>query len=209
MRRINGIEEDEDNGGGIGLMHTKEIRSIRYGQNLNSVEKMKSPRSKVTVWIPEKVERDFHKREENKMKPNLLIVDDEVVTTEVFQRTNPQKKIPIRQIFVAYNAAMARECLEHQKIDIVPVLRCQTSVDLNYWNGFAKGIRQIEFLFLTSYEKFEYAFRAAKNGAANYLLKPLDMPTINHALYVVTEKICKKRQMSLAEEYWSHGKRGK
>ena len=31
--------------------------------------------------------------------------------------------------------------------------------------------------------------------------------TINHALYVVTEKICKKRQMSLAEEYWSHGKR--
>ena len=39
---------------------------------------------------------------------NLLIVDDEVVTTEVLKEQIDRKKIPIRQIFVAYNAAMAR-----------------------------------------------------------------------------------------------------
>ena len=62
LRRINGIEEDEDNGGGIGLMHTKEILSIMYGQNsLIWLENEEPEGSKVTVWIPEKVERDFHK----------------------------------------------------------------------------------------------------------------------------------------------------
>lgn len=139
---------------------------------------------------------------------NLLIVDDEVVTTEVLKEQIDRKKIPIRQIFVAYNAAMARECLEHQKIDIVLCdieMPKESGLELLEW--IRKRNKEIEFLFLTSHEKFEYAFGAVKNGAANYLLKPLDMPTINHALYVVTEKICKKRQMSLAEEYWSHGKR--
>lgn len=139
---------------------------------------------------------------------NLLIVDDEVVTTEVLKEQIDRKKIPIRQIFVAYNAAMAREYLEQKEVDIVLCdieMPKESGLELLEW--IRRKNKEIEFLFLTSHEKFEYAFGAVKNGAANYLLKPLDMPTINHALYVVTEKICKKRQMSLAEEYWNHGKR--
>ena len=62
LRRINGTEEDGNGSGGIGLMHTKEILSIMYGQNsLIWLENEEPEGSKVTVWIPEKVERDFHK----------------------------------------------------------------------------------------------------------------------------------------------------
>lgn len=38
------------------------------------------------------------------------------------------------------------------------------------------------------YEKFEYAYGAVQNGAANYLLKPIDMNKINQTLLRVTEK---------------------
>lgn len=59
--RINSTEEDRNSSGGIGLMHTKEILSIMYGQNsLLWLENEEPEGSKVTVWIPEKVERDFH-----------------------------------------------------------------------------------------------------------------------------------------------------
>lgn len=62
LRRINGIGEDGNSSGGIGLMHTKEILSILYGQNsLIWLENEEPEGAKVTVWIPEKVERDFHK----------------------------------------------------------------------------------------------------------------------------------------------------
>lgn len=62
LRRINGTEEDGNSSGGIGLMHTKEILSIMYGQNsLLWLENEQPEGSKVTVWIPGKVERDFHK----------------------------------------------------------------------------------------------------------------------------------------------------
>ena len=63
LRRINGTGEDGNSSGGIGLMHTKEILSILYGQNsLIWLENEEPEGAKVTVWIPEKVERDFHKR---------------------------------------------------------------------------------------------------------------------------------------------------
>ena len=62
LRRINGTEEDGNSSGGIGLMHTKEILSIMYGQNsLLWLENEEPEGSKVTVWIPRKVERDLHK----------------------------------------------------------------------------------------------------------------------------------------------------
>lgn len=62
LRRINGTGEDGNSSGGIGLMHTKEILSILYGQNsLIWLENEEPEGAKVTVWISEKVERDFHK----------------------------------------------------------------------------------------------------------------------------------------------------
>lgn len=82
---------------------------------------------------------------------NLLIVDDEVVTTEVLKEQIDRKKIPIQQIFVAYNAAMARECLEQQEIDIVLCdieMPKESGLELLEW--IRSKNKEIEFLFLTS-----------------------------------------------------------
>lgn len=139
---------------------------------------------------------------------NLLVVDDEVVTTEVLRDEIDRERLHIGEIYIAYNTAMAKDILETQEIEVVLCdieMPKESGLDLLEW--IRKKQIELEFLFLTSHEKFEYAFGAVKGGAANYLLKPIDMPAINNALFVTAEKIYKKKQMSKAGEYWSQGKR--
>lgn len=139
---------------------------------------------------------------------NLLIVDDEIVTTEVLKEQIDRERPHIKEIYTAYNVAMAKEILQKTKIEIVLCdIEMPKENGLKLLEWVRNTGREIEFLFLTSHEKFEYAFGAVKNGAANYLLKPVDMPAINNALFVVTEKINKKRQLGKVKEYWSYGKR--
>lgn len=139
---------------------------------------------------------------------NLLIVDDEIVTTEVLREQIDRERLGIDEIYIAYNVQMGKEILERKQIDIVLCdieMPKENGLKLLEWTR--KQQKEIEFLFLTSHEKFEYAFGAVRNGASDYLLKPVDMPIINKALFVAVEKMQKKRQMSKAEEYWSYGKR--
>lgn len=86
------------------------------------------------------------------------------------------RTLSIDQIYVAYNAAMAREILKEKTVDLVIC-----DIEMPQENGIhlLEWVREqeikTEFVFLTSHEKFEYAYGAVQNGAANYLLKPIDM----------------------------------
>lgn len=139
---------------------------------------------------------------------NVLIVDDEIVTTQVLEQQLDRTLLSIDQIYVAYNAAMAREILEKETIELV-----LCDIEMPQENGIhlLEWVRErkikTEFVFLTSHEKFEYAYGAVQNGAANYLLKPIDMDKINKALFQVTEKIVWKQKTDAIQEYWKYGKR--
>lgn len=139
---------------------------------------------------------------------NLLVVDDEVITTEVLKDRLDRKLLQLDHIYTAYNVTMAKQILEQNQMEII-----LCDVEMPQANGLEllEWIREkrleAEFLFLTSHEKFEYAFGAMKNGAANYLLKPIDIPKINQALLTVTEKIRKNKQIGEIKEYWNYRKR--
>lgn len=139
---------------------------------------------------------------------NLLIVDDEIVTTQVLEQQLDRNLLSIDQIYVAYNAAMAREILKEKMVDLVIC-----DIEMPQENGIhlLEWVREqeikTEFVFLTSHEKFEYAYGAVQNGAANYLLKPIDMEKINKALFQVIEKILWKQKSDTVQEYWRYGKR--
>lgn len=139
---------------------------------------------------------------------NLLVVDDEVITTEVLKERLDRKLLQLDRIYTAYNVTMAKQILEQNQIEII-----LCDVEMPRANGLEllEWIRErkieTEFLFLTSHEKFEYAFGAVRHGAANYLLKPIDIPKINQALLAVSEKIRKNRQMGEIKEYWNYRKR--
>ena len=120
---------------------------------------------------------------------NLLIVDDEIVTTQVLEEQLDRALLSIDQIYVAYNTSMARDILQKNKVELI---LCDIEMPKENGIHFLEWVReqkiQTEVIFLTSHEKFEYAYGAVQNGAANYLLKPIDMNKINQALLRVTEK---------------------
>jgi len=126
---------------------------------------------------------------------NLLIVDDEIVTTQVLEEQLDRALLSIDQIYVAYNTSMARDILQKNKVELI---LCDIEMPKENGIHFLEWVReqkiQTEVIFLTSHEKFEYAYGAVQNGAANYLLKPIDMNKINQALLRVTEKIAWKQK---------------
>ena len=58
-----------------------------------------------------------------------------------------------------------------------------------------------EFLLLTCHERFDYAAKALKNQASEYLLKPFDVNIMEAALKKIILKIREKRQLRAEGEY--------
>lgn len=54
---------------------------------------------------------------------NLLIVDDEIVTTQVLEEQLDRELLSIDQIYVAYNTSMARDILQKNKVQLINVNR--------------------------------------------------------------------------------------
>ena len=134
---------------------------------------------------------------------NLLIVDDEIVTTQVLEEQLDRALLSIDQIYVAYNTSMARDILQKNKVELI---LCDIEMPKENGIHFLKWVReqkiQTEVIFLPSHEKFEYAYGAVQNGAANYLLKPIDMNKINQTLLRVTEKIVWKQKTEEIMNYF-------
>ena len=138
---------------------------------------------------------------------NLLIVDDEIVTTQVLEEQLDRALLSIDQIYVAYNTSMARDILQKNKVELILCdIEMPKENGIHFLEWVREQIIQTEVIFLTSHEKFEYAYGAVQNGAANYLLKPIDMNKINQALLRVTEKIAWKQKTEEIREYWKIGR---
>ena len=138
----------------------------------------------------------------------LLIVDDEIVTTEVLKEKLDRKYLGLEDIYTAYSVSMAEEILKRENIELILCdVEMPQANGLELLNWVRDNQGEVEFLFLTSHEKFEYIFGAMQKGASNYLLKPIDIPQITRALYNVIQKIRKRNQLNEVQEYWNYGKR--
>ena len=94
---------------------------------------------------------------------NLLIVDDEIVTTQVLEEQLDRALLSIDQIYVAYNTSMARDILQKNKVELI---LCDIEMPKENGIHFLEWVReqkiQTEVIFLTSHEKFEYAYGAVQ-----------------------------------------------
>lgn len=137
----------------------------------------------------------------------LLIVDDEVITTQVLEEKLDRNFLGLEEVYVAYSVAMAVGILKREKVEII---LCDVEMPGASGLELLKWIRderkEVEFLFLTSHEKFEYIFDAMEQGVSNYLLKPVDISRVQQALLKTIEKIKRQRQIEEVQEYWSYGK---
>ena len=126
----------------------------------------------------------------------VLIVDDDIATVDVVQNSIDWKKLGVRETFSAYNISHAKKILSEHEVDIIisDIEMPQGSgIELLEWLREQK--MPGEFLFLTCHENFDYAARALKNQASEYLLKPFDVNVMEAALKKIILKIRETRQL--------------
>ena len=92
---------------------------------------------------------------------NLLIVDDDVPTTEVLRDCLDRELIGIEEIYTAHHAAAARRVFEEKSVDVVLCdieMPGESGLSFLEWvrekESEKKKIGKTEFIFLTCYERF-------------------------------------------------------
>ncbi|MBQ2658998.1 MAG: helix-turn-helix domain-containing protein [Erysipelotrichaceae bacterium] len=122
----------------------------------------------------------------------LLVCDDDISTIDVIQSQLDCRMLGISKILRAYNGKMAKEIIDQEEPDLI-----LCDIDMPICNGMEvleyvyNKNRDIEFSFLTCYEKFEYAQKAIQYGVTSYLTKPFDLEEV---------KICIQKMIANAKQ---------
>lgn len=133
---------------------------------------------------------------------NLLIVDDDIPTTQAVRDCVEKMQLPIQQIEIAYNVVTAKTLLERKKIDIVICdieMPKYSGIQLLAWVREKEW--QQEFIFLTCHADFSYAARAIQYKADAYIIKPVNYTALKNALTQTVEKIAYRRELKRRSEY--------
>lgn len=106
---------------------------------------------------------------------DILLVDDETYVTESLAATIPWKELGVEGVYQAASAAEALDLMEEQRIDIlVTDIRMPEKSGLELIEQAKDKWPGLKTVLLTGYSDFEYAQRALKLQACDYLLKPVD-----------------------------------
>ncbi|OAS13793.1 response regulator transcription factor [Paenibacillus oryzisoli] len=131
---------------------------------------------------------------------NILVVDDEPMICKGVATILKQSKLDINEVFIAYNGFEALDFIHLEKIDLV-----FTDIQMEKMNG----IELIENIFLedpsipivilSAHGEFEYAQKAIRFGAKEYLVKPITPP---HLISVVTKLLKEKEEKGQRFANW-------
>ncbi|TLS49496.1 response regulator [Paenibacillus antri] len=106
---------------------------------------------------------------------HLLIVDDEANIAEGLADLFRRAGLPLERIETAYSASQALERCQVEPVDIViSDIRMPGMSGLELLERMRETWRHAIVIFLTGYADFEYAKRALRGQAFDYLLKPAD-----------------------------------
>jgi two-component system response regulator YesN len=129
-----------------------------------------------------------------------MVVDDEAIQRRVLGKMI-REVLPEFEVIEASNGKAALELLKSHCIDIVI-----TDIKMPIMDGFA-FIEQVnettastKIIILSGYRYFEYAQKAVRLGAFDYLLKPVKEESIGELLNKVLETIRKEKEQSAKQE---------
>jgi two-component system LytT family response regulator len=126
----------------------------------------------------------------------FLIVDDEKLNRSFIKNLILDFE-PQSTVFDAKSVAAAKQILENNEIDILFL-----DIKMPEADGFDLlklfPVRNFELIFVTAYS--EYAINAIREGAQDYILKPIKIPEFQKALYRVIDKLKRKALLHSAPE---------
>lgn len=113
----------------------------------------------------------------------ILIVDDDDVIVEVIKNSVHWDTLGIEKVYTACDSDNAKQIIRREQIDLVVSdieMPKESGLELLEW--FRRQRYAGRFLLLTCHEKFSYAAKAVKLGAADYLLKPFNVEVMELVL---------------------------
>lgn len=128
-----------------------------------------------------------------------LLVDDDLIILEDIRNSLNWGKLGITDVALATSAEAAKQILEREAVDIVVSdieMPKESGLDLLQW--FREQQIPGKFLLLTSYANFEYATRAIKYHAEEYLMKPFHVETMEIILQKMVQELQKEREAAQA-----------
>lgn len=140
----------------------------------------------------------------------VLIVDDDIPTTQVIRQSIDWKLFSITEVDVAYNANTAKAILDDKQPELV-------LSDIEMPKGSGLDILQYarekkygcQFIFLTCHADFDYVSEALRCEAVDYLVKPFNTKRTQAAVAKAIEKIAfQKEQLNISQykEQWLSSK---
>lgn len=106
---------------------------------------------------------------------DILLVDDETYVTESLAATIPWEKIGVRFVHQASSAQEAISLLEETSIDIVVTdIQMPDMSGLQLIEAISRSWPNIRCILLTGHNQFDYAKKAVRLQAVDYLLKPVN-----------------------------------
>ena len=125
----------------------------------------------------------------------ILLVEDEKVELDTLNNYVDWKSCGIGQVFTARGARSALECLNSEDIDIMI-----TDIQMPGMNGIelARIVREEGFackiVFLTGFDRFDYAKEAISLHAEDFLLKPFQVEEVESLAKKLVKTLDRERQ---------------
>ncbi|MBB6634435.1 response regulator transcription factor [Cohnella thailandensis] len=127
----------------------------------------------------------------------VLIVDDEIYAVKGLVSGVRWDSIGVEGVFEAYHAAMAKEVLRREEIDIMICdIEMPEASGLELMEWAAEQCLPIETIVLTCHSEFAYAQKALQLGGNDYLLKPVIYSDLERVLEKTIRKVREKRKAS-------------
>ena len=114
-----------------------------------------------------------------KTKPNILIVDDETKMLDILSINFSGDY----NVFVAENGLEAKTILQQQPVDLIISDLKMPKMDGKELLEYVKNeFSQLPFIIMTAFGSIEDAVEAIKNGAFDYVVKPIQIEDLRHII---------------------------
>ncbi len=112
-----------------------------------------------------------------------VIADDESVIVRGLKKLIDWNAYQIEVSGEAHNGEQLKKCIEETDPDLVVTdirMPGLSGLEVLRWNRERGG--RTKFIFVTAYQEFSYAQEAIKNGAVDYLIKPVGRRELEDAV---------------------------
>ena len=134
----------------------------------------------------------------------LMLVDDEIWVLRGLLKTIPWEEMGFEVVYYTTDSEQAREKLPLLNPDaVISDIKMASMTGLDLLEYASKLESPPEFILISAYEEFDYAHKALKLGAFDYLIKPLkktEMMAVLNKLKQTLDKKLKSRKSEIEKQ---------